>query len=72
MEGEFVTVEEFQKFRRAVIKKLKRQDDLISDAFAKIAEVEAHGLEMQDEAVDRAARAERAVRRLKKEVDAWE
>lgn len=64
-----VTQEEFQRFRKAVIKKLKKIDGLISDAFQKIDDVEAHGVEMQDEAVDRAQRAERAVRRLKKAFD---
>jgi hypothetical protein len=67
-----VTREEFLKFRKAVIKRLVKLEGLISDAFVEIAAGDDNARELIEEAVDRAARAERAVRRLKKEVDAWE
>lgn len=69
MDAEPVTREEYDKFRRAVIKKLKYLDGLVSDAFQKINDVESTENELIDEAVDRASRAERAVRRLKKEFE---
>lgn len=64
-----VTREEFLAFKKAVIKRLKYLDGLISDAFQKISDVDDKDSQLVDEAVDRAARAERAVRRLKKEFD---
>lgn len=68
-EEDFITREEFDKFRRAVIKKLKAQDDLISDAFLKISDVDDAQTQMIDEANGHANRAERAVRRIKKALD---
>lgn len=67
--GDPVTQEEFLKFKKAVIKRLKYLDGLISDAFQKISDVENKENELVDEAIDRASRAERAVRRMKKEFD---
>ena len=64
-----VTEEEFLRFKKAVIKRLKYLDGLISDAFQKISDVEDKENAIVDEAVERASRAERAVRRLKKEFD---
>jgi ABC-type transporter Mla subunit MlaD len=61
-----VTQEEFQKFRRAVIKKLAQHDALISDAFQAIAELGEKEDNLVDEALERATRAQRAVRRLER------
>jgi len=69
MEGEFVTQEDFLKFRTAVIKKLKKQDALISDAFQAIGDGDDNARELAEEAVDRASRAQRAVRRLQKSLE---
>jgi hypothetical protein len=69
MTDEPITREEYDKFRRAVIKKLKFLEGLISDAFQSISDLESKENELVDEAIARAARAERAVRRLKKEFD---
>ena len=65
-----VTQEEFLKFRKAVIKKLKFLDEQVSLCFVQVSDVQANDVENNDEAIDRAGRAERSVRRLKKEVDA--
>ena len=62
--------EEYQRFRKAVIKKLKFLEGLIDDQWQKINDSEANMVEKTDEAINRAARAERAVRRLKKELEA--
>lgn len=67
-----VTRGQFNAYARKVKKKFKKIEDLIGDAFVKIGDVEEHGLQMQDEAIDKADRAQRAVRRLKKEFDAME
>jgi ABC-type transporter Mla subunit MlaD len=64
-----VSAEEFARFKRAVIKKLKAQDDLIADAFSAIAALENKEDEVVDEALDRAMRAQRAVRRLEKRMN---
>jgi hypothetical protein len=67
--AEPVSQEEFARFKRAVIKKLKLHDDLIADAFSAIAALENKEDENVDEALDRAARAQRAVRRLEKRMN---
>lgn len=64
------TDEEFLLFRRAVIKKLKFLEGLIDDSFQKISDLDNRLTENVDEAIDRAARAERAVRRVKKAFEA--
>ena len=64
-----VSREEYLKFRKAVIKKLNFLEGLIDDAFEKINEIDNRATELTDEAIDRASRAERAVRRLKKEIE---
>lgn len=64
--------EEFQRFRKAVIKKLNFLEGLIDDCFQKINDTESNLIEKSDETLDHAARAERAVRRLKKEFDVHE
>jgi hypothetical protein len=64
-----ITREEYDRFRKAVIKKLKFLEGLCDDAFEKIAEIDGRLTENVDEAIDHANRAERAVRRLKKEWD---
>jgi len=64
-----VSQEEFTRFKRAVIKKLKAQDALIGDAFSAIAALESKEDEVVDEALDRAMRAQRAVRRLEKRMN---
>lgn len=69
---EEVTREEYDRFRKAVIKKLKFLEGLIDDAFQAISDQKAETAALTDEALDRASRAERAVRRLKKEVDELE
>lgn len=61
--------EDYPKFRKAVIKRLKFLEGLIGDAFEKISEVESHTAELTDEAIDHAQRAQRAVRRLQKELE---
>ena len=63
------TDEEYAKFRRAVIKKLRVIDDTIGDIWQKISDNDDRHTQLEDEIVDRAARAERAVRRLRKEFD---
>lgn len=63
------TDEEYQRFRKAVIKKLKFLEGLVDDQWQRISDAEANMIEKTDEAIDRAARAERAVRRLKKELE---
>lgn len=63
-----VTREEFDRFKRAVIKKLKAQEELISDAFKAVADLQDKEDDLVDEALDRATRAQRAVRRLEKRV----
>lgn len=67
-----ITREEFDRFRRAVIKKLKAQDTLISDAFLAVANLQEKEDGLVDEALDRATRAQRAVRRLEKRVEELE
>jgi hypothetical protein len=67
--AEPVSQEEFLRFKRAVIKKLRTQDGLISDAFSSIAALESKEDENVDEALDRAMRAQRAVRRLEKRLN---
>jgi hypothetical protein len=67
--AEPVSQEEFLRFKRAVIKKLKAQDNLIADAFSAIAALESKEDEVVDEALDRAMRAQRAVRRLEKRMN---
>lgn len=67
--SEPVTQEEFLRFRKAVVKKLKFLEGLIDDAFQKINDNDNRYTELTDEAVDKADRAQRAVRRLKKEFD---
>jgi hypothetical protein len=67
-----VTQEEFLKFRRAVVKKLKFLEGLIDDSFQKINDNDDRTTQVVDEAVDQATRAMRAVRRLKKEYDEHE
>lgn len=67
-----LTREEFERFKRAVIKKLKLLEGLIDDFYDKVNELDNRTTELTDEAIDRAARAERAVRRLKKQVDELE
>lgn len=67
-----ITREEYDRFKRAVIKKLKFLEGLTSDAFQAISDLENKENELVDEAIARSARAERAVRRLKKEFDALE
>jgi predicted transcriptional regulator len=60
------TDEEYDKFRRAVIKKLKFLESQIGDIWEKLGTNDSEYRELTDEAIDRAARAERAVRRVKK------
>ena len=67
-----VTQEEFQKFRKAVIRRLKAIDALVSDAFQAIADGDDLARETSESALDHANRAERAVRRLKKEFEGHE
>ncbi len=61
-----VTQDEFLRFKRAVIKKFRKLDDLIGDAFVKASTVEEKEDGLVDEALDRATRAQRAVRRVEK------
>lgn len=63
-----MTDEEFLKFKRAVIKKFQKIDDLLGDAFEAIGKLEEKEDGLVDEALDRATRAQRAVRRLEKRV----
>lgn len=67
--NEPVTREEYDRFRRAVTKKLKFLEGLVDDAFQAISDHKSATAELTDEALDRAQRAERAVRRLKKEFE---
>lgn len=64
-----MTDEEFLRFKKAVIKKLKFLEGLIDDAFDQMNKNDERFTMLTDEAIDRAQRAERAVRRLKKEFD---
>jgi prefoldin subunit 5 len=66
---DYVSTEEYQKFRTAVIKKLKKLDGLISDLFQSISDLDNNESQLIDEALERAQRAERAVRRLKRDFD---
>lgn len=66
------TDEEYLRFRQAVIKKLKTLEGLIDDSFDKINENYEATSMLVDEAVDQATRSQRAVRRLKKELDEHE
>lgn len=66
---EFVTREEYQKFRRLVIKKLQKLEALIGDAYEEIAKSESAESELVDEAIKKAERAQRTANRLKKEFD---
>lgn len=72
MTEEYISKEEYEKFRRAVVKKLKFLEGLIDDAFKQMTEVDDRVTGLTDEAIDRSSRAERAVRRLKKQVDELE
>ena len=63
---------EYLRFRKAVIKKLKFLEGLIDDAFQKISDNYEASSTVVDEALDHAVRAERAVRRLRKEFDEHE
>jgi len=64
-----ISREEWDDFRRKVIRKLKFLEGLIDDAFLKLGEVDDRLTQNVDEAIDKADRAQRAVRRLKKEFD---
>lgn len=66
------TDEEYAKFRKAVIKKLNFLESQIGDIWEKLATNDSEYRELTDEAIDRAARAERAVRRVKKAFDGHE
>jgi hypothetical protein len=68
-EHEVITVEDFLKFRKAVIRKLKYLEGLIDDAFVKINENDDRLTQNVDEAIDQARRAGRAVRRVKRTLD---
>lgn len=61
--------QEYPKFRKAVIKKFKFLEGLVDDAFDEIHRVEDAAVANTEEALDHAKRAERAVRRLKKELE---
>lgn len=63
------TDEEYDRFRRAVIKKLKFLEGQIDSAFEAINGNEDTMIANTDEALDKANRALRAVRRLKKDFD---
>jgi len=69
VETDTITREEFVAFKKAVIKKLKFLEGLIDDAFQAINDCKASTTELTDEALEHSARAERAVRRLKKAFD---
>jgi len=58
-----------EAFRIWVQKKLKRLEGLIDDAHQAINDFDENTRTLSDEARDHAARAQRAVRRLKKEFD---
>ena len=66
MPDEYVTKAELERFKVAVVKALKRNASLISDAFVKIGDVEDHENQLVDEALERATRAQRAVRRIER------
>lgn len=55
-----------EQWRRWVMKKLKFLEGLIDDQWQKINDIDESNTIVVDEATDRAARAQRAVRRLKK------
>jgi hypothetical protein len=67
-----MTDDEFLKFKRAVILKLKFLEGLIDDLAKKIADDDDRLTQNVDEAIDRSNRAQRAVRRLQKEFDEHE
>jgi len=67
-----MTDEELLKFKRAVIKKFQKIDALLGDAFEAIGRLEEKEDGLVDEALERATRAQRAVRRLEKRVDELE
>jgi hypothetical protein len=67
-----VTQEEFLKFRKAVIRRLRTLEGLVSDAFQAISDGDDNARETSEEALNHSQRAERAVRRLKKEYDEHE
>lgn len=66
------TDEEYLAFRKAVIKRLKFLESLIDDAFKLINENDDKDSQLVDEAIERSQRAERAVRRLRKDFDEHE
>lgn len=70
MTDEPVTREEFLAYKKVVAKHIRRLDGLVSDCFQAISDSDSHLTENVDEAIDKADRAQRAVRRLKKEFDA--
>lgn len=55
---------------RRLIKRIKKAEELISDAFEKISETDDRLTQNVDEAIERATRAQRVVNRIKKEWDA--
>lgn len=61
-----------EAFRRWVQKRLKALEELIDGQYEQIGTYQSATTEVSDEANDRAARAQRAVRRLKKEFDEHE
>lgn len=67
-----VTDEDFLRFKKAVAKRLKALDQGVSDIFLQIGILDDGVNQVADEAVEKANRAQRAVRRLKREFDEHE
>ena len=65
MSGEFVTNEEFAKFRKTLVRHLDRR---FSEVFEKMAEYDDAETKIADEAIEKAERAVRLARRVEKKL----
>lgn len=70
MENEFITREEFARFKKAVISQFKKVDHRIEETWDEIHEIDEAETKVADEAVEKAERAYRLAARVKKQVDA--
>jgi hypothetical protein len=66
---EFVTKEEFKKFKGILLRHL---DKRFGEVFEKIAESEDAEAKLADEAIEKAERAQRHARRIEKKLDEHE
>lgn len=66
---DIVTHEQYTKLIRYVKKELKRLEGLIDDSFESISNLDDRLTQNVDEAIEKSNRAQRAIRRLQKEIE---